>query len=218
MCNDQQRHVDQKSAKQKRSLRAAHAHASCHNRKQQSAGAEHPPVVALENLGRDGQGIYQGGESSDAEHVENVGADDVAHRDVILTAAIKAVIAPSQAPRFVDFAGFVQHLREAGLPPAVISPRRFCSALNIELQTVAELAHVHRNTVQRAPASAPVQTYLRAALGVIRAASEQLGDIEAALFWFRNEPLPEFDFQTPAQVMSSQGPGPLLQCLRAAGG
>jgi hypothetical protein len=121
---------------------------------------------------------------------------------------------PADAAGFSSFAGFLLHLREAGLPPAVISPRRFSEALNVDLQALADLAQVHRNTLQRAPGSAHVQDYLRNALRVIRAASEQLDGIEAALFWFRNEPLPAFGYETPAQVVSRQGPEPLLLALR----
>lgn len=119
---------------------------------------------------------------------------------------------------FSDFTGFVQHLREPGLPPAVISPRRFSEALNVDLQTLAAWAHVHRNTVQRAPASEAVQAYLRQALRVIRAAIEVCGGIEATLFWFRNDPLPDFDFETPARVVSAVGPEPLLTALRTRDG
>jgi hypothetical protein len=115
---------------------------------------------------------------------------------------------------FSDFTGFVQHLRESGLPPAVISPRRFSEALNVDLQTLATWTHVHRNTLQRSPGSEAVQDYLRQGLRVIRAAMEPCGGIDAALFWFRNEPLPDFNYETPARVVSALGPEPLLQFLR----
>lgn len=121
---------------------------------------------------------------------------------------------PSGACAFSDFTGFVQHLREPGLPPAVISPRRFSEALNVDLQTLAAWAHVHRNTLQRSPRSEPVQAYLRHGLRVIRAAIDPCGGIDAALFWFRNEPLPAFNYETPARVVSALGPEPLLQSLR----
>ena len=121
---------------------------------------------------------------------------------------------PPGPRRFADFAGLVQHLREPGLPPAVISPRRFGEALNVDLQTLAAWAHVHRNTVQRAPGAAALQAYLRDALSVIRAAIDTAGSTDAALFWFRNEPLPAFDFVTPARVVSTLGPEPLLRSLR----
>jgi Protein of unknown function (DUF2384) len=96
----------------------------------------------------------------------------------------------------------------------VISPRRFGAALNVDLQTLASWAHVHRNTLQRSPGSEAVQAYLRQALQVIRAAVGPCGGIDAALFWFRNEPLPAFDHETPARVLSTVGPQPLLASLR----
>jgi hypothetical protein len=126
--------------------------------------------------------------------------------------------APAAGPpgncAFRDFPGFVQYLREPGLPIAVISPRRFAAALNVDLATLAAWAHVHRNTVQRAPGSVAVQAYLRHSLRVIRAAIDPHGGIEATLFWFRNEPLPTFEFETPAQTVSALGPEPLLLLLR----
>lgn len=121
---------------------------------------------------------------------------------------------PSGACAFVNFMGFVQYLREPGLPPAVISPRRFAQALSVDLQTLATWAHVHRNTVQRAPSSEALQTYLRDALRVIRAATDLCGGINATLFWFRNEPLPAFGYETPGHVVSALGPEPLLLALR----
>lgn len=124
---------------------------------------------------------------------------------------------PSGAGGFDGFAGFLQHLREPGLPPAVISPRRFAEALNVDLQTLAAWAHVHRNTVQRAPGSEALQTYLRDALRVIRAATGRCGGIDATLFWFRNEPLPAFGHETPGRVVSALGPEPLLLALQPAG-
>lgn len=84
----------------------------------------------------------------------------------------------------------------------------------MDLQTLAAWAHVHRNTVQRAPGSEALQAYLRHALQVIRAAIDGCGGMEATLFWFRNEPLPAFDFETPARVVSAVGPEPLLKALR----
>ena len=84
----------------------------------------------------------------------------------------------------------------------------------MDLQTLAAWAHVHRNTVQRAPGSETLQAYLRDALRVIRAAIDPCGGMEATLFWFRNEPLPTFNFETPASVVSAVGPEPLLLALR----
>ena len=51
------------------------------------------------------------------------------------------------------FRHFVEFLREADTSAPVLSPKRFSQALHIDLQTLAEQAHVHRNTISRAPGS-----------------------------------------------------------------
>ncbi|MGI9303404.1 MAG: DUF2384 domain-containing protein, partial [Gammaproteobacteria bacterium] len=71
-----------------------------------------------------------------------------------------------------------------------------------DLQTLAEHAHVHRNTVTRAPASRGVQDFLREALRVIKAATDLNGDLRKALFWYRNEPLSVFDYRTAERLVS----------------
>ena len=90
------------------------------------------------------------------------------------------------------FQHFLEFLKEPELPAPVLSPRRFSQALHIDLQTLAEQAHVHRNTIARAPASRGVQDYLRESLRVIKAATDVSGDVNKALFWYRNEPLSAF--------------------------
>ncbi len=87
-------------------------------------------------------------------------------------------------------------------PAPIVSARRFGEALHIDLQTLAQQAHVHRNTISRQPASESVQRFLRDALRVIRAASDLTGDISKALFWYRNETLPVFDYKTAEQLVS----------------
>ena len=52
------------------------------------------------------------------------------------------------------FEGFLDFLRDQEAGPAVLSPKRFSDVLSIDLQTLAGQAHVHRNTLSRAPASA----------------------------------------------------------------
>lgn len=72
----------------------------------------------------------------------------------------------------------------------------------IDVQTLATQAHVHRNTISRAPASESVQKFLREALRVIRAAHDLSGDVVRAIFWYRNEPLPPFGYKTAEQLVS----------------
>lgn len=48
---------------------------------------------------------------------------------------------------------FIDFLKDPDGPAPVLSPKRFSQALHIDLQTLAEQAHVHRNTISRAPGS-----------------------------------------------------------------
>ena len=52
-----------------------------------------------------------------------------------------------------NYEHFVEYLRDPDTPGPVLSPKRFSQAMHIDLQTLAEQAHVHRNTLSRAPSS-----------------------------------------------------------------
>jgi hypothetical protein len=99
-----------------------------------------------------------------------------------------------------SFQHFVEFLREPDAP--VLSPKRFSEALHIDLQTLADQAHVHRNTITRAPRSRGVQDFLREALRVIKAATDLAGDVNRALFWYRNEPLSVFGYKSAERLVS----------------
>lgn len=101
-----------------------------------------------------------------------------------------------------NFDGLMEFLRDQEIGAAVLSPKRFSEALSIDLQTLAAQAHVHRNTISRAPSSASVQNFLREALRVIRAATDLSGDVDRTLFWYRNEPLQPFGYKTAEQLVS----------------
>jgi hypothetical protein len=99
---------------------------------------------------------------------------------------------------------FIEDLRDPEVQGPVVSPRRFSEALHIDLQTLAEQAGVHRNTIARAPSSAMVQHFLREALRVIKAATDVAdGDVARALFWYRNQPLAPFGYKTPEQLVTA---------------
>ncbi|RKP45275.1 DUF2384 domain-containing protein [Trinickia fusca] len=114
-----------------------------------------------------------------------------------------------------SFEQFLNALRDPELPAPVVSARRFSEALNIDLQTLAKQAHVHRNTLSRMPASESVQRFLREALRVICAATDASGDVGRALFWYRNEPLSEFGYKTAEQLVSDGRTEEVLRCLAA---
>ena len=69
------------------------------------------------------------------------------------------------------------------------------------MQTLADRAKVHRNTVTRSPTEA-LQRYLRDALRVMKAAADLSGDMKKALFWFRNHPLQPFEYKTAEQLVA----------------
>jgi hypothetical protein len=111
------------------------------------------------------------------------------------------------------YQSFVDYLKEPDSAASVLSPRRFSQALHIDLQTLAEQAHVHRNTITRAPGSRGIQNHLREALRLIKAATDLNGDLNKALCWYRNVPIPAFGYNTAEQLVSDGRTEDVLQFL-----
>lgn len=81
---------------------------------------------------------------------------------------------------------------------AYLSPHRIGNALGLQIQSVAERARVSRNTPAARPQNENLQQYLRDVVRVLTAAEGvAAGDRQRAIFWFMNEPLQDFDYQTP---------------------
>lgn len=97
----------------------------------------------------------------------------------------------------------------------IISPKIFCFALGMDVQTLAARAHVHRVTVNRAQGAEKLQSYLRDAVRVMAAAAEVNGSFQDAAFWFRNEPIGAFDFRTPDQLVSDGRAEDLLRYIQS---
>jgi len=114
-----------------------------------------------------------------------------------------------------NFEGFLDFLRDQEVGAAALSPRRFSEVFSMDIQTLATQAHVHRNTISRAPASESVQRFLREALRVIRAATDLSGDVNRALFWYRNEPLQPFGYKTAEQLVSDGRTEDLLRYIES---
>lgn len=112
-----------------------------------------------------------------------------------------------------NFDGFMDFLRDPEIGGVALSPKRFCEVINIDLQTLAAQAHVHRSTLNHAPASESVQRFLRESLRVIRAATNLSGDVERALFWYRNEPLQPFEYKTAERLVSEGRTDDLLRYI-----
>lgn len=114
-----------------------------------------------------------------------------------------------------NFDGFLGYLRDVDADSATISPKRFGLALRLDMQTLAAKAHVHRNTISRAPDSESVQQYLRESLRVIRAATDIAGSVENAIYWYKNNPLPTFDYRTPEDLVSAGQTDALVRYIQA---
>nr|WP_295105800.1 hypothetical protein [uncultured Caulobacter sp.] len=95
--------------------------------------------------------------------------------------------------------GFVASLQEPRTP--YISPKRFSEALGVQVSGLASLAGVHRNTL-RNPGSERLQGKLREMLKAIAAATLLTGDLQAALYWYRNEPIADYGHKTAAELVA----------------
>lgn len=114
-----------------------------------------------------------------------------------------------------SFQHFVEFLKESADSGPVLSPKRFSQAMRMDLQTLAEQAHVHRNTISRAPGSRGVQDFLREAMRVIKPATDLNGDLNKALFWYRNEPLSVFGYKTAESLVSEGRADDVLRYVAA---
>ncbi|WP_038795122.1 hypothetical protein [Burkholderia pseudomallei] len=121
-------------------------------------------------------------------------------------------LAPNAMPP-LNFDQFMASMRDSESVAPVVSARRFAAALHIDMQTLARLAHVHRNTITRLPGAESVQKYLRDALRVIRAATDVSGDVPSTLFWYRNEPLSTFGYKTAEELISEGRTEDLLRYI-----
>ena len=114
-----------------------------------------------------------------------------------------------------NFDGFMRYLCDVATSPASISPKRFGQVLRVDMQTLATKAHVHRNTISRAPDAESVQHYLRESVRVVRAATDIAGSVEEAIYWYKNNPLPTFDYKTPQDLVSEGRTGALIQYIKS---
>lgn len=96
--------------------------------------------------------------------------------------------------------GFMDSIQEPRKP--YISPARFAMAVGVSLQALAALAGVHRNTVSQHPESGRLQDRLRDMAKAILAAAALTGDLEKAIYWFRNEPIGDYRQKTAAELVA----------------
>jgi hypothetical protein len=117
----------------------------------------------------------------------------------------------SMERRTTAISGFVESLQEPRTP--YISPKRFSAALGVQVAGLASLAGVHRNTL-RNPASERLQDKLREMVKVISAAATLTGDVSKAIFWYRNEPIADYDHKTAAELVAEGHADAVMAHLR----
>lgn len=115
----------------------------------------------------------------------------------------------------LKFDRLMNYLHDIDVSPASISPKRDGTVLRVDMQTLAQNAHVHRNTISRTPDAESVQHYLRKSVRVIRAATDIASSVENAIYWFKNNPLPVFDYKTPQDLVSEGRTEALVQYVQS---
>lgn len=98
--------------------------------------------------------------------------------------------------------GFMDSIQEPRKP--YISPARLAKAAGLSVQELAALTGVHRNTVSQHPDSVHLQSRLRGIVKAIAAAVAVTGDIDKAIYWFRNEPIADYRHKTAAELVAEE--------------
>ncbi|RYE77217.1 MAG: DUF2384 domain-containing protein [Oxalobacteraceae bacterium] len=73
----------------------------------------------------------------------------------------------------------------------------------------------HDNSISRAPDAESIQRYLRESVRAMRAAVDVTGSVEKATFWFKNNPLPTFDYKTPQELVSADRTEALIRYIQS---
>ncbi len=123
---------------------------------------------------------------------------------------MKTSTTSASKPSYEDF---LYSLHDPDVPAPALSPKLFSAALQIDMQTLADQAHVHRNTLRRAPTTASVQRHLRDSMKAIKAAYVLSGDLNKVLLWYRNDGIEVFDFKTAEELVSAGRTDDLLAYL-----
>ena len=100
------------------------------------------------------------------------------------------------------FAELLESSRETGAPR--FSATKIASALDLQLQELATIAGVHRNTLRTHPESPKLQSTLRDLMRVLSAAVRIQPDVNQAFFMVRNEPIPAFRHKTLLQLVEER--------------
>lgn len=98
------------------------------------------------------------------------------------------------------FPQFMERVRASS--SSALSPTKLAEALELPAQSLAELARVHRNTLQMRPESPKLQRAMQDVVRVLSAAHGLCGDMERALYWFRQYPIAEYGHRTAMDLVA----------------
>jgi hypothetical protein len=99
---------------------------------------------------------------------------------------------------------------------AILVPEKVSRLLSLPMDRLADLAHVHRNTLSRAPEGPQVQSGLSDIVRVLTAATSLMEGPSAmgrAVLWFRNQPIPAFGGKTALELVREGRTPALLEHL-----
>ncbi len=82
-----------------------------------------------------------------------------------------------------------------------ISPTLLCDQLHLEIGHLSKLINVNRNTLTRNSVSPRVQGALSPIVEIIGLACQISSSPGKAISWFNHEPLEDFNFQTPVELV-----------------
>jgi hypothetical protein len=108
----------------------------------------------------------------------------------------------AELPEALDLAS---QLRDVSDERQILSPAKLIEMMGLDLDAFARKAHVQRETVTRSPAAESIQSHIRTTLQVLAAVmAASGGDLQSAIFWYRNASLAVFDHKT-AEALVSEG-------------
>jgi hypothetical protein len=83
------------------------------------------------------------------------------------------------------------------------SAARISRLLDLQLQELANLAKVHRNTLRAHPESPKLQSALRDLMRLLSAAQGVQPDLQRAVFLIKNAPIADFGHKTLMQMVEA---------------
>lgn len=111
--------------------------------------------------------------------------------------------------------GFEQLLTFLRDVDGAISPTRFARIFNFDLQTLALASQVPVDKLWSTPHDKRIQRYLSDCLQITQAAANVADNVEKALFWVKNAPIPSLDYKTGHALASAGRTNDVLRYIES---